>query len=505
MAKILIIGGGVSGLSAGIFAQLHGHRAILCEKHDIPGGNLTGWQRGDYHIDNCIHWLTGTNPATRTYHMWETLGALGQVEVYQGDTLYTCEHRGTRLSLYRDWGKTEQEMLAISPEDNKEILSLTRAVKIMQGLCGIAGETHNRKNKLPQKITLIPALLRYYRITTGELSARFSHPLLKTFMGSFMGEDFGALALLFVFAHYCGDNGGLPQGGSRAMAERMAARFKALGGELRLKKEAVQIDHSNGYARRVTFSDGTTEEADYLVLTSDPAMIFQRLLRLPMPRQLAKQYRHPGMARFSSFQCAFACDLSVPPFRGDFILPRSSEDHLGLSMHQVVLREFSHEKSFAPEGKSLIQALIFCNETEAKHFISLREQDKAAYKAEKAAIAAQIEGLIIGQFPQAEGKLTCIDSWTPATYRRYTHAEVGSYMSFILPKNKLPLRADHRIKGLKNVMLATQWQQAPGGLPIAAEGGRRAVLAIDKQEARTRAGTKARREKKVYSPKVKQA
>lgn len=504
MAKILIIGGGVSGLSAGIFAQLHGHHAIICEKHDAPGGNLTGWQRGDYHIDNCIHWLTGTNPATRTYRMWKILGALGQVEVYQGDTLYTCEHQGTRLSLHRDLTKTQREMLAISPKDEKEIRSLIRAVRIMQGVCGIAGENHNEKNKLPQKIALVPALIKYYKLTTGALSARFSHPLLRIFMGSFMGEDFGALALLFVFAHFCGGNGGLPQGGSRAMAERMATRFRALGGELRLKKEAVHIDHQNGYARRVTFSDGTAEEADYLVLTPDPAMIFPRLLEVPLPRQLTKSYRHPKMARFSSFQCAFACDLTEAPFRGDFILPLLGDTVAGLSMPQVVLREFSHEKSFTPEGKSLIQALIFCNEAEATRFIRLREHDKTAYKNEKAAIAEQIRQLIAKQFPQAEGKLTCIDSWTPATYRRYTNAEIGSYMSFILPAGTLPLRADHRIKGLKNVILATQWQQAPGGLPIAAEGGRRAILAITKQEARARWGVKAHREKKMSPSKVKQ-
>ena len=83
MAKIAIVGGGVSGISAGIYAQLSGHTATICERHNVAGGNLTGWQRGGYHIDNCIHWLTGTNPNTDGYRMWDTLGALGDVDVYQ--------------------------------------------------------------------------------------------------------------------------------------------------------------------------------------------------------------------------------------------------------------------------------------------------------------------------------------------------------------------------------------------------------------------------------------
>ena len=79
-------------------------------------------------------------------------------------------------------------------------------------------------------------------------------------------------------------------------------------------------------------------------------------------------------------------------------------------------------------------------------------------------------------------KLKCIDVWTPATYQRFTSSEIGSWMSFVLPSKKFPVRIKNRIKGLSNVVLATQWQQAPGGLPIAAEGGRLAIQTVTKLE-----------------------
>ena len=65
MKSIIIVGGGVSGLSAGISGLLKGYRVSILEKHSIMGGNLTGWNRQGYHIDNCIHWLTGTNPKSK--------------------------------------------------------------------------------------------------------------------------------------------------------------------------------------------------------------------------------------------------------------------------------------------------------------------------------------------------------------------------------------------------------------------------------------------------------
>ena len=54
----------------------------------------------------------------------------------------------------------------------------------------------------------------------------------------------------------------------------------------------------------------------------------------------------------------------------------------------------------------------------------------------------------------------------------------GSFMSFALPSRAYPFCAGNRVKGLSNVILATQWQQAPGGLPIAADVGKRAIKTI---------------------------
>ena len=79
-------------------------------------------------------------------------------------------------------------------------------------------------------------------------------------------------------------------------------------------------------------------------------------------------------------------------------------------------------------------------------------------------------------------KLKLLDVWTPATYERYTGAEIGSFMSFLLPKGKLPVRVSGEIPGVKNVILATQWQQAPGGLPTAAGLGKAAAEWIDRKE-----------------------
>ena len=482
MAKILIVGGGVAGLSAGIYAQLQGHQAVIVEKHTIAGGNLTGWQRGEYHIDNCVHWLTGTNPNSSTYKIWEELGVLGNIEIMQGESLYTCEHEGIRLSLYKDLDKIKEELLTISPIDQVEIIKFINAVKLLQYVAGIGGAKHDKKSGPLFYLRHFRTLIKYYKLSTGQLSRRFSHPAIKQFISCLMGDDFGALALLYVFATYTGENGGIPRGSSYAMAQRMSARFTSLGGKLILGNEVRKINISSGYGTSALLSSGETVSFDYAILTTDPKATFGKMLDLPMPKQLNKAYNDKRLIRFSSYHCAFACDTDKLNFTGDFIFEIPPEYQKKLHSKHLILREFTHEPDFAPKGKTVIQALTFCSENDCLGFINL-SKNKLAYEALKNELASITQELILMKFPSLTGKIHCIDVWTPATYKRYLGSDIGSYMGFSLAPKYIPVQASHKIKGAKNVILATQWQQSPGGLPIAAYLGKSAIKTISILEA----------------------
>jgi hypothetical protein len=147
----------------------------------------------------------------------------------------------------------------------------------------------------------------------------------------------------------------------------------------------------------------------------------------------------------------------------------------------LMLREFSHEESFAPAGKSILQTMIYCMEDDAKALVALRE-DKIAYAERKKQMEAAVEHIICDRVPGLQGKIACLDSWTPATYERFVGSEVGSFMSFIMPASAAPMQMSGKIEGLQNVYLATQWQMAPGGLPIAATAGIDAVKLIGQSE-----------------------
>ena len=467
MAKIVIIGGGVAGLSAGIYALLSGHTAVIYEKHTEAGGNLTGWQRGPYHIDNCIHWLTGTNVKTDTYKMWETLGVLDG-GIYSPPSLYTCELDGERLTLKRDIDRLEDELISLSPADIKQIRKLTAAVRAAAVLCGLKDG----------KKTDAVKLMEYYKMTAGELAEKYTHPLIKMFLSSFLTEDFGSLGLIFVYANFCYGNADLPRGGSKAAAKRMTDRFLSSGGTLHTGVGAEKLIFEQNTAKKVLLSDKTEDTADYFILTADPVPSYEKLTGRPLPKALLKMKQNKKLRLFSSFHCAFSCAATLD-FDGDLVFNLTEDAQKKLGAEYLTLRNFGYESSCAPAGETVLQAFFFCREARCRKIIELCK-NREAYRRIKEKISLIVTDEIIKKYPDYKDNLKLIDVWTPATYKKYTGADCGTYMSYAFSSKYVPRFCKNKADGIKNVILATQWLQAPGGLPTAANAGRVAVETVNK-------------------------
>jgi len=132
MKKVVIIGGGIAGLSAGIFAQKNGFESVILEKHHTLGGECTGWDRHGYHIDGCIHWLVGTKEGTAIRELWEIVGALDGVEIYDPESFMAVEYDGVMVHFYRDLERLKSSWLEISPEDKDAIEEFCKEIKQLQ-------------------------------------------------------------------------------------------------------------------------------------------------------------------------------------------------------------------------------------------------------------------------------------------------------------------------------------------------------------------------------------
>lgn len=479
MKKIVIVGGGVAGLSAGIYGQLAGFDCKILERHFRPGGNLTGWERDGFHIDNCIHWLTGTKEGTKLRQRWEEVGALYPgIGLCHTERLYGSTLDGKSVSMSCDVEQTREQMLSVSPRDGAETESFISAVKSCMRAMAPGRMSPG------EAASYGAAMVKYGRMDLYTLAGKFRHPLLKRLMTDYIGGEYVAAALVLAYAAYASGNGGIPAGGSLQMAERMAARFRALGGELSTSAEVSGVRLENTRASGVLLCDGSFVPADYVVCACDTDVTFGRLLgEKYMPQRLRRCYaddkRYPV---FSSFHAAFAADVLPQKLRHTEIFDVPPVQVGRVSVRRMAVREYSHEPSFAPEGKTVIQSMVFQRADDCENWQKMRA-DAAAYKAEKMRIAGQMMSGLEAHCPELCGKLRVLDTWTPATYNRYFGAYKGAYMCFAMLPGIRGRRVGSRIRGLENVVLASQWQQMPGGLPTALNAGRAAadvIAALDR-------------------------
>lgn len=235
MKKVLIIGGGISGLTAGIFAQKSGFESIIYEKHRIPGGECTGWDRNGYHIDGCIRWLTGTKDGDELNELWKQVGALENVKIHKLAKFIIVEYQGKQISIDRDLTSLKEHFLEISPEDKGEIENLAAWIVILANSSMPTGKPFDMMNLweiIKYGISMKDAakiMKTLAKMSVAEYSSRFKSPIIRKLINTMIPSKYSAISLLFTLATFVGGNGDLPAGGSRALAERMAAKRSQIG------------------------------------------------------------------------------------------------------------------------------------------------------------------------------------------------------------------------------------------------------------------------------------
>ena len=131
MIKVVIIGAGISGLSAGIYAARSGFDVTILEQHNIPGGLSTSWSRKGYYFEGGMHWLTGSSEKMPLHRIWLETGALQENNPIENrDPLYNLiDENGKVLSLYRYLPQMQKALIEYAPEDKHMIKKMCRAVK----------------------------------------------------------------------------------------------------------------------------------------------------------------------------------------------------------------------------------------------------------------------------------------------------------------------------------------------------------------------------------------
>jgi phytoene dehydrogenase-like protein len=466
--KLLVIGGGIAGLCAAVYARRSGYDVEVLEQHSSPGGLAASWNRGDYRFETCLHWLLGSGLDSPLHRQWREVFDISRVHFIYPEEFARIETAdGQSLSIYTDPQRLQAALLARSPADAAAIGDFVESVREFAHL-PMPDPSGQGPVAWLGYLRLLPEVARLHRfagISSAAYGAHFRDPLIRAFFNAGETSQMAALAPTFALGWMGTGQAGYPLGGSRAVIRPIAKKLERLGGRLRLETRVERILVEEDAAVGVQLQDGEILRADRVLAACDGHATLQQLLggRYSDPHHEAAYASWKPYPSYVQVSLGVARDLTDLPGFGALLLdtPFAVDPHTPL--HQLSYRCFHFDPTLAPPGKTALTC--FLPTDQAEYWQQLRERDPARYAAEKQRLAEGVIDILERRRPGLRSGIEVRDVSTPATVIRLTGNWRGS-MEGWLPTPEVGLRPlPHRLPGLANFYMAGQWVMPGGGLP----------------------------------------
>jgi phytoene dehydrogenase-like protein len=478
--KIAIIGAGMSGMTAGIYALRSGLDVTIYEKEPGAGGTCVAWSRGSYTFEGSVHWLCYTEEGNAFRKLWLDTGVIGDgVAIDRADPFVVYrqddDDRRKDVCIYRDLDRLREHFLEISPEDRK---TTERFIKDIRALTAFSPPLFNEKGvktRYPAPTSfssfakMLPGLPVYKRanaITTVEYAARFRHPGIRALLSGHISRgEYAAMAMLSTIGTWS-VSGGFTEGGATSLVKRVSDRYTSLGGKFIFRTKVDKVVIRDGVARGVRTAGGV-DEYDAVLVSADTLTAMDTLFdEAPRDKWLEELRSVPPVI------CTFA-GIGVKDDTSDlphsFVFPADIEV-AGSRFDDIFFFNYGDVPGYAPPGSSALTTVF---RRDSYDWWKARRED-GSYAAEKRAFAERLTDAIEKHLPRLKGKIETVDVATPLTWERYTGAYHGAWMS-VMPVNR-PLKVPPLTSEIASRLYFAGFRvQAPGGFPIALYTGYRAA------------------------------
>lgn len=482
--KLVIIGAGIAGMTAGIYALKSGFDVTIYEQHSISGGTCTSWKRKGYTFEGAVHWLTGSVKQVPLNKIWRETGALSdEVEMFKDDPYLVYEYNGKNICLYRRLDKLKKHFIETAPEDSKAIEKLCKDIKSLMAMkMPIMDEKglkvkYKNKMKLFDLLKMVPALFTYKRlmkISMKEYVAKFKNEGIRNILTDcLVPEDFCALSGVITLATFITD-GEYPNGGSLAMTKRMEDKFISLGGKIYFNSKVDKIITEKNSAKGIVLG-GKEITADAVIVTQDILNASERLFDKPLKEDWIENLKVGPKSQICTFiSIGIKENLSNLPHGLMFNLDKPVTI-AGIKYSLMGINNYSNHPEYAPAGCTAITTNFMGD----SYDWWLDKKKSGNYDNAKAEIAGTIIKILEEKFPKIKGKIEVVDVATPLTYERYTGAYKGSWMTTMYKGSKMNMKLG-KSASINNLYFAGFRLVTPGGLPVALMTGRKAAQLVCK-------------------------
>lgn len=501
---VIIIGAGISGLTAAALLSKAGKSVCVLERHRLIGGYLQGFERKGFIFDTAIHWLNQYAEEGSVTHVFAYLG-----NDYPRPLKMTNIHRHISsdydFTLTNNPDEFKNRLIQDFPHEIDGINRFFEAAKIVAEVSKrfpkffISAESKKgvfkHFSKLRQLKVIFPLIK--YALYGGEKGVEKG--LRKFFTDEKLLDLFRSeqdlLSCLFPIAWaYNDDYQNPPIGGSQVIPAWLKTKITSENSEVILSAEVFKIDVQNGKFSGVSYRKRLKEyylSADHLIAACDTDVLYNKLLPAEVvPDKIKKKLEVSEVYSSSvTLSIALSCTAESLGFGDEMILFHN--ETVGRTEHSSgdpyksfisILAPTVRDKTLAPENKGTLNVFVpawinYCNnwgtQINAKGEFERNEKYTQIKEEFAQIILSRIEERVC---PNLRENIEFYEIATPITYYRYTHNKGGTMMGTRPGKTNMQLKVAHYVTPIKNLVIGGHWAELGGGVPIAVKAAYNAVL-----------------------------
>jgi prolycopene isomerase len=504
-ADVVVIGGGMGGLTSAALLAKAGLDVCVIEMDARPGGYLAGYERQHFIFDTAIHWLNQCGPGGTVRRMLDFVGPgapetppLRAIRRYRGDSfdyLLTDEPDVLRDQLMADFPDEAQGI--------RRFFAASRRI-------GAIFSQLSRKTRAPATMTVLEKIacgLDVVRLgftfvpwsrldTVKAMRTKFRSPALERI---FCSEVNVLSCLTPVGWAYHGDYQAPPAGGGREFPRFLVRAIEAFGSRVvfRTRVERIVLDGKRVAGVEVLRGRSSPERhtirCKYVLAACDLQTVYERMLphgAIPA-RRLAKSKGAEIYDSAVSISLALDKPSQELGFGEELIL--LSRDDVSRTDHNngnpaeaaiSILAPSLRDPSMAPAGKGTLTFLTMANIAYGDHWKTGPGLERGPeYDAFKQAYADVIIDRVAAAFcPGLRAHIERCDVATPVTHWRYTGNRSGSIMASKANFRNIRNNVAHYVTPVTNLFLAGQWAEYGGGVPGATRAGTNSALLVMQRE-----------------------
>ena len=501
---VIIIGAGVSGLTAAALLSKAGKSVCVLERHRLIGGYLQGFERKGFIFDTAIHWLNQYGKDGSVTHVFNYLGH-DYPRPLQMKKIHRHVSSTYDFTLTNNPDELKNRLIQDFPIDEQGLIRFFEAAKIVAEVSKkfpkffISNESKDgflkHLSKLKQLKVIFPLIK--YALYGGEKGVEKG--LRKFFTEEKLLDLFRSeqdlLSCLFPIAWaYNDDYQNPPIGGSQVIPAWLKSKINSDNSEVILSAEVFKIDVQNGKFQGVSFRKRLKEyyfSADKLIAACDTDVLYNKLLPEEVVPKKIKQKLEVAEVYSSSVTLSIAlkCTAESLGFGDEMILFHNENvgrlEHSSGDPHKSfisILAPTVRDKTLAPENKGTLNVFVpawmnYCDnwgtQINAKGEFERNEKYNQIKEEFAKIIFERIEERIC---PNLRENILFYEIATPITYFRYTHNKGGTMMGTRPGKTNMQLKVAHYVTPIKDIVIGGHWAELGGGVPIAVKAAYNAVL-----------------------------